>query len=176
MDGPGRGQAVRPARNESGISHSGWRRSMAQADIGNGTKRGFVAFRSGRVGPSSAGEPGPSDGEEILKRAAAYFARETPSQNGLLLHRRPLSGSVGTACCPVMKVLSLGPTNVSKGGPHRRSVEWPTLRCRRKDPRDLAAVAGDPDRLCVADITERRDNHYPAEFPSQNLGSSDTTL
>ncbi len=74
---------------------------------------------------------------EILKRAAAYFARETCSQNDVHLHRRGLLGPAGRDVCRVMKVSTSGfyewQANASaiQPGPRRRR---PDRHHRRHSP------------------------------------------
>jgi len=61
---------------ELGVSESGLRRWMAQADIDEGARSGVTRSESAEMAALKRRNRVLEQGVEILRRAAAYFARE----------------------------------------------------------------------------------------------------
>ena len=84
-----------------GISESGLRRWMAQADVDHGTREGRSSSEKQELVRLRRQNRVLQMENEILKRAAAYSLRRTSSQNNLHLHRSDLAV---VACCRALKV------------------------------------------------------------------------
>ena len=115
-----REQPVARIAQDLGISESCLRRWMAVADVDDGRRPGLTTDEKAELVALRRKNRVLELEVEILKRAAACFAKENVSQNDLRLHRRPVCRSAGRAVCG-----------------HDEGVEIGVLR--------LAASPGEPD-------------------------------
>ena len=91
-----------------GISESCLRNWMVQADVDDGRREGLTSDERAELVQLRREKRVLEMEVEILKRASAYFAGRTSSQNDLHLHRRALRRSAGRAVLPGDEGVPLG--------------------------------------------------------------------